>query len=330
MFKNEIKSYFIKSFLRKQLPISLDRKNNVSFMNIKPLFLDKVFCVLNFDDLSLIPDKSDFIGRGGGLYDFVTIKHLELLEHFPFLGITHFMVPQFIPADYYYLYNKIKYSITNQEHEKWISFYKSLKDKFNIEYSSHGLYHRQSENLLFSRHTEFAYLNYNQALRRINESIDLFREVGIFPIGFRPPGWDMNTDLSLMDAIFASGLKYACLSSYDGGLNAMNQRISFYHPTFVKGIVNFPDNINIDWSFEDIKMTIKKIVQLNGIISIKGHFSKHILPNSFSEVNYYKLVHVIEFIKAEYGHLIEFGTFKDVYEKLVESGQIQNKRSFKC
>lgn len=316
MLKEFVKACYIKGILRKQVPVSFDRKNITGFLQAPKLVTDKVYCVINFDDLSPLPEKSKYIGRGGGLEDFVTKKQQQLLEQFPFIGITHFMIPRFLPADAYY-FNKNRFSILNPVNKNWLDYYKTLASNYNIEFASHGVYHRQAENLLFARHTEFAYLDYKQSVKRLLESMAIFREAGFEPIGFRAPGWDMNTDLSLIDAVEAAGLKYAGLSSYDGGLNATRQRIDYYHPVKIKGIINFPDNINIDWPLEKIKETIRMIVNMNGIITIKGHFSKHILTNSLSEENYLKLVETVKHIREEYRHTVEFATFKNVYEKLV-------------
>ena len=316
MLKDTVKAVYIKGILRKQVPVSFDKANTETFLTAEPLTTDKVYCVINFDDLSPLPDDSKFIGRGGSKDDFVSVKQMELLRQFPFLGITHFMIPQFLPSDKYYIYNRHAYSIINPVNSAWLDYYKSLVADYNIEIASHGVYHRQAENPLFARHTEFAYLDYKESLDRLTYSIEIFRKAGFNPIGFRAPGWDMNTDLSLVDAISASGLKYAGLSSYDGGLNSIRQRVNFYHPVFIKGIINFPDNINLDWPLEKIKETVKKIVEMNGIIVVKGHFSKHILTNSLSEENYRKLVETIKYIQEQYELIVEFATFKDVYQKL--------------
>ena len=316
MLKDTVKAVYIKGILRKQVPVSFDKANTETFLTAEPLTTDKVYCVINFDDLSPLPDDSKFIGRGGSKDDFVSVKQMELLRQFPFLGITHFMIPQFLPSDKYYIYNRHAYSIINPVNSAWLDYYKSLVADYNIEIASHGVYHRQAENPLFARHTEFAYLDYKESLDRLTYSIEIFRKAGFNPIGFRAPGWDMNTDLSLVDAISASGLKYAGLSSYDGGLNSIRQRVNFYHPVFIKGIINFPDNINLDWPLEKIKETVKKIVEMNGIIVVKGHFSKHILTNSLSEENYRKLVETIKYIQEQYEQIVEFATFKDVYQKL--------------
>lgn len=330
MLKDRVKTLYIKHILRKQVPISFNQKNQVNFLDAEPLMTDKVYCVLNFDDLSPIPDDSKYIGRGGSLNDFINVKQEELLKAFPFIGITHFLIPNHLPADRYYLFKKDRYSIISNVNENWLVYYKKLATDFNIEFASHGVYHRQAENLLMARHTEFAYLDYEASLKRLQLSLDIFRQAGFKPIGFRAPGWDMNADLSLIDAIRDAGFNYAGLCSYDGGLNAVKQRISNYHPVMIKGIVNFPDNINIDWPMEKIRETVRKIVDMNGTIAIKGHFSKHTLTNSFSEINYQKLKELIKYIKDTYSSTVEFGTFKNAYENLnnryqLKPGEILNK-----
>lgn len=316
MLKDKVKDFYIRHVLHKQVPISFDKHNTASFLDAEPLTTGKVYCVINFDDLSPLPDQSKFIGRGGSKDDFVSVKQMELLKQFPFLGITHFMIPQFLPSDHYYLFNRQHFSIINPVNREWLDYYKSLMADYNIEIASHGVYHRQAGNPLFARHTEFAYLDYDESLERLKQSIGIFRQAGLHPIGFRAPGWDMNTDLSLLDAISAAGFRYAGLSSYDGGLNAVKHRVNHFHPVFIKGIINFPDNINIDWPLERIKETIDKIISQFGIIVIKGHFSKHILTNSLSEANYLKLVETVRYIRKEYSETVEFATFADVYNKL--------------
>ncbi len=317
MLKSYLKACYIKGILRKQIPISFDEKNKTDFLNNKKLITDKVYCVINFDDLSPVPDHSKYIGRGGDATDFVSLKQMELLKLFPFIGITHFMIPQFLPADKYY-FNRNKYSIANPQNLAWLEYNKELARQFNIEFAAHGLYHRQAENFIFARHTEFAYLNYAESKNRLTQSLALFQQAGINPIGFRAPGWDMNADLSLMDAVADTGFKYAGFSSYDGGLNSVMQRIDNFHPVRLDGVINFPDNINIDWSLEKIKNVIKNIIEKNGIIVIKGHFSKHILTNSLTEENANKLIETIKYIRSEYSQDVAFGTFKDVYEKIEE------------
>ncbi|MBS1734906.1 MAG: DUF2334 domain-containing protein [Bacteroidetes bacterium] len=323
MLKDRVKTLFIRHILRKQVPISFSHTNQVSFLDAEPLITDKVYCVLNFDDLSPVPDDSKYIGRGGALTDFINIKQEELLKAFPFLGITHFLIPNHLPADRFYLFQKDKYAIANKANENWLSYYKKLSAEYNIEFASHGVYHRQTENLLMARHTEFAYLSYEASLKRLQYSLQLFQQAGIKPIGFRAPGWDMNADLSLIDAIRDAGFNYAGLCSYDGGLNSVKQRISNYHPVMIKGIVNFPDNINIDWPMETIDQTVRKIVDMNGVIAIKGHFSKHTLTNSFSETNYQKLKELVKKIKDTYGSSVVFGTFRDVYNNLEGKYQLK-------
>ena len=316
MLKDKVKGFYIRHVLHKQVPISFDKHNTASFLDAEPLTTGKVYCVINFDDLSPLPDQSKFIGRGGSKDDFVSVKQMELLKQFPFLGITHFMIPQFLPSDHYYLFNRQHFSIINPVNREWLDYYKSLMADYNIEIASHGVYHRQAGNPLFARHTEFAYLDYDESLERLKQSIGIFRQAGLHPIGFRAPGWDMNADLSLLDAISAAGFRYAGLSSYDGGLNAVKHRVNHFHPVFIKGIINFPDNINIDWPLERIKETIDKIISQFGIIVIKGHFSKHILTNSLSEANYLKLVETVRYIRKEYSETVEFATFADVCNKL--------------
>lgn len=317
--KKAIKINYLKLF-NYNIPNSLQEENS----NIKSelIQLNKVYCVLNFDDLSPLPDKSNHIGRGGDINDEISIKFLKLLNLFPNLGVTHFVVPNFHPSDNFYLFNK--YSILNKSNTLWLEYYLDLKRKFNIEFACHGLHHRQYNNFLFSRNTEFAYTDYNSSLKLLKSSIELFVKAGLNPIGFRPPGWDINSDFSIIESIKDAGLKYGALNSYDGGLNANINRVSNTHPVLINDLVNFPDNINIDWPIELIKSEIKKLIDFGGIISIKCHFSKAYLTNSFSDVNYNKLISVLNHIINEYKSDVEFATFKNIYFEILKLNKMKN------
>ena len=313
-FKTKTKKVYLK-LLNYNVPISL-QEEKIEIIKQNIIQLNKTYCVLNFDDLSPIPDNSSFIGRGGDINDDVSVKFKNLLQLFPNIGVTHFMVPNFQPSDWNVIYNKNKYSIQNTSNCKWLYYYLELSKQYNIEFACHGLHHRQYNNFLFARNTEFAYLNYSKALSLLKSSIEVFEQVGIKPIGFRPPGWDINSDLSIIDAIDAAGLKYSALNSYDGGLNSNTSRVSNTHPVKIKNIINFPDNINIDWSIEKIYIEIKNIINLGGIVSIKCHYSKDTLTNALTDENYAKLIVLLKHINKEYAADVQFASFKDVYYEI--------------
>ena len=307
--KNKLKVKYLKLF-KYDIPISLEYEN-YKLLRSEEIKLNRVFCILNFDDLSPLADNSGYVGRGGNINDEISKRFKTLLCLFPELGVTHFMVPDFHPVDKNYFSKS--FSILKESNLEWLDYYLDLQKKFNIEYACHGMHHRQYDNYLFARNTEFAYTKYDSSLKLLKTSIEIFEKAGIKPIGFRPPGWDINSDFSIIDSIKAAGLKYGALNSYDGGLNANITRVSNTNPIEINGLINFPDNINIDWSIDVIKSEIRKLVDLGGIISIKCHFSNEKLTNSFCEENYNKLVYVLNHIKSEYSSDVTFGTFKDVY-----------------
>lgn len=313
--KQKIKKIYLRSIL-KAIPISLTTKN-VLFDQEK-IKLDKCFCVINFDDLSPVPDGNDIIGRGGSINDEVTIRFEKLMNMFPELGVTHFVIPNHIINDRQGILDKGKFAVNDERNQTWTRYFLDLKKKYNIEFACHGLSHRQFNNFLFARHTEFAYLTLHESIKRLEIAKKKFTDIGIETIGFRPPGWDINSDLSIVEALKLTNFKYAALSSYDGGLNSNTLRIEHFHPTKINGIINFPDNINLDWPIEKMIETIEQIIKEGGLISIKGHFTNDTLTNSFSETNFEKLIHVLSYLKSDHNDDFEFGTFKDVYNSIIK------------
>jgi hypothetical protein len=183
---------------------------------------------------------------------------------------------------------------------------------YNIEYAQHGCYHCQSENVFFARHTEFAYKNEIESVRTLKKGLEILRQAGMSVHGFRQPGWDINCDFSICRAVKSIGLSYIAGSSLDAGFNDGRERVSNYFPVMINGIINFPQNVEIDWSFESMKMEVDKIVDLGGLISIKGHFVNGSMPNSFCKENIYKLRKLLDYLIQHYGTRIRYATLKEI------------------
>jgi peptidoglycan/xylan/chitin deacetylase (PgdA/CDA1 family) len=210
-------------------------------------------CNLNLDDLC--PEYYDERGLdfGGNVEKGLSVEIKRLLEDYPHVAVTFFVVPNSMDYHHFLLpfqHCKDKYDISSPSHVIWLEYYRSLAKTYNIEYAMHGCYHRQSENLFFSRHTEFAFKRRNETLQTIIEGKKIFKKAGLEAFGFRQPGWDINSDMSLCDVLKETNFEYIAGSSFDAGLNAVRERVSNYYPTRVNGLVNFPQNVLLDWCIE--------------------------------------------------------------------------------
>lgn len=312
---------FIKRSLLKitgcPLPLSFGSSDDVLCAPVKVLTPDifqhsKVFCNLNFDDQC--PVHCDSQGRdfGGNPSDGLAVRFKEFLQACPYVAVTSFVIPHFLGNRRGNVESKISHN-TNRE---WLVFYNCLAEQYNIEYALHGCYHHQKENRFFSRHTEFAFKNQAAATSAINQGLSLFADAGWHAYGFRQPGWDINGDLSICSALKRCGLKYISGSSLDAGFNSGGvERVSNYYPTVVNGIINFPQNIELDWELDRICSEIDRLYDLQALISIKGHFADKNVCNCLSQKNLEKLTKVASYINKKYKDSVEFITFADLAKK---------------
>jgi len=318
--KKIIKQIFLKTVLRKNLPISLVSDNYELPVKIEPVkdfagLGGRIPCNLNFDDLC--PKYMDEYGLdfGGRIDEGLTVEFENLLRDYPHIAVTHFVIPCCMIQKErlrFLRYENDRYDISSPLHSKWLTHYKSLAETYNIEYALHGCYHRQFENVLFGRHAEFAFKTEEESREAIKKGLKVFKRAGLESCGFRQPAWDINSDLSLCRALKSCGLFYIAGSSSDGGFNTGTMRVSNYHPTLIDGLVNFPQNILLDWDFDYIQKEITRIIRVKGMISIKGHFVDRGMMNSCSKENLVKLRLILDYLTQTYGDLIQYMTLRDI------------------
>lgn len=273
----------------------------------------KCFCNINFDDQC--PVSSDHLGRdfGGNFKDGLAVEFKKFLEECPYAAVTSFVIP-------HYLGNKKgneKNKLSHQSNQDWLAFYNDLSEKFNVEYALHGCYHHQKENPFFAPHTEFAFKNENEAHVAVCRGMQIFDECGWQVSGFRQPGWDINSDISVCRVLNKLGLTYIAGSSLDAGFNSGGiERVSNYYPTVINGLINFPQNIELDWNFEKIKREIDRLYKLRALISIKGHFVNKGVCNCLDGENLKKLAGVVKYINSSYADRINFITFTELAKRI--------------
>jgi peptidoglycan/xylan/chitin deacetylase (PgdA/CDA1 family) len=325
--KRFIKKEIITHLLRRQFPISLVNKNYtfplecVVIENIARLD-GKIPCNINFDDLCPIYHDETGLDFGGSIQKGLSVEIRKLLEDYPKIAMTFFVIPNariYSKSILSQRVHKDRYDISHPCYVDWLNYYKSLSDTYNIEYAMHGHTHWQSENPFFSRHTEFAFKNEKECSQAIVAGRNIFQKAGLDAAGFRQPGWDVNSEFSLCRVLKECGYRYIAGSSNDAGFNAGMQRVSNYFPSTVGGILNFPQNVLLDWSIRKIREEIDKIIGMKGLISIKGHFVDRGMPNSCSKGNLSKLRAILDYLLEKYDDSVEYMTLsrlaKDIRER---------------
>jgi hypothetical protein len=327
-----VKRFIVSKILRRNLPISLVITDDDISLKIEELPYysgkekeRKIFCNINFDDLC--PKYFDAFGLdfGGRPGEGVALAFESLLRDYPFIGITHFLIPlcQIEKSLFLNTCSRDRYDVSSPAHHGWINFYKDLAVTYNIEYAQHGYCHRQYENIFFARHTEFAYKDEDESFQAIKVGLEILNRAGIEVCGFRQPGWDISSDLSICRVLQSLRFVYIAGSSSDAGFNAVDQRVSNYFPALINGIVNFPQNVLLDWDLLRMKDEIDKIVEMNGFISIKGHFVNEGMPNSFNTENISKLRAALHYLMKQYSKQISFVTLKDAALTLKQQRSFQ-------
>jgi len=322
--KSALKRAVTKFILQRNLPVSLTPPHytlpaDTETINDIASKLGYVPCNVNFDDLCTQHGGKLGLDFGGNIEEGLSLQFSSLLCDYPNVAFTIFMIPAG-PAilDNLWGYIKLKkyHDISSPGNCKWLQYYRNLAEKFRIEYAMHGCYHYQYENPLFSRHTEFAFKNEHQCRRTIRSALDIFSRARLKVYGFRPPGWDLNGDMSLIKVLNELNFAYVAASSIDAGLNAGCPRVSDDYPTLIAGLINFPQNICLDWSLQYITKRIDRLVQINAMISIKAHFADKLLDNSLTTANLDKLRSIFDYLQAEYPETIKFCTLKELSEAL--------------
>lgn len=307
------------------LPISLKNEYHLSyeyyslesFCRQSP----KVFCNINLDDQSPVFKQFADQDYGGKVQHGIANKFEHFLKHNHEVAITSFVIPNFRGNTQKF---KDKFLLTNPEYSEWILYYSNLAKKYNLEYAIHGYFHLQKENTFFQSHTEFAFKNHKQTLVSISKAVDVFDKIGWPITGFRQPGWDLSTSINLPQIANTLNLKYIAANSYDAGYNSGGkERISNYYPTLISGVINFPQNIELDWPIDKIFQKIDFLVDIKALISIKAHFVDRDVCNCLNEENFIKLNKIADYIRSNFIDKIKFATLNTIADLIKH--QIESK-----
>lgn len=321
---SRVKRLFVTRILRRTPPLSLCEQDiPIRFRPVTNSCFskDRVWCNMNIDDLC--PKNYDAYGLdfGGNIHDGLVVAFRKLLEEFPHVAVTFFVIPNASLRRHSWSGRRAKddYDISLPNHAEWMAYYKELAQRFNIEYALHGCHHWQDENPLFGRYTEFAFKRESETRRAVIEGIRIFRRADWEACGFRPPGWDINSDLSLCNVLHEMGFTYLAGSTKDAGLNARRHRVDDYGPTWVGSLINFPQNITVDEDWNEIQKRIGRIVAQKGILSIKAHFVDREMPNCLSVRGLDVLRRIFDYLKTTYDTAVEYLTFREMADRIRKS-----------
>ena len=181
----------------------------------------------------------------------------------------------FIPSNYHGKYPLSK-------HKDWVEFW---LNKDWVELSAHGHFH-QCERTDIGE-CEFFELDYNTAIKRIDESIREWSSCGYIPMGFRMPGWLCNQESGR-----AIGEKYSYVAIH----SHLNDNIKF-GTTTLKGEdgIHKTDSINI-WGDKNFMF--------------QSHIAGITNDNNWNKNNYENFRNILLFLKDNYD--LSFKLLKDL------------------
>jgi hypothetical protein len=286
--KSAVKRCYVRCVLRRPLPIGLaPARESIPGARTLPLPHSAdgaTICLLSMDDLCPVPASECGVDRGGEPGRGVSRSIEDLLESYPCLRLTLFVVPDLRSGR-----PDEDNAVDAARNADWARYYRAWTARFGVEFAQHGLHHRQTRNRWFLRHAEFAFDRRDEARQALLDGAQRMEQAGFAVEGFRPPGWEIASDLSLLAELRAAGYAYVAASSLDGGLNAGVQRVSHYFPTSVNGLLNLPQNIGLDEPLEQMIEQALRARRRRGLISIKAHVADRGVANALTSRNLEKL-----------------------------------------
>lgn len=261
---------------------------------------------LQFDDFCTRTDEKKDLG--GIPNKGVNKIFFNNLKKFPFVKTTLFTIPDLIEPNICE-----NYSITNHAHKKWLNWVKSKKFA-KIEIADHGLNHYQNDVSQIYPAGEFIAKNLKNSYETLLKAKDSFFKAGIKVKGTRPPMYELGRKFEFIESSKKAGFSYVAASTPIYGLNLFKKRVSNIYPEFYGGILNLPSNISIHQKLSEVKKDIDKIIEMNGLITLRGHYilGTSELANGINEETLKNMSEIITYISKNYAGKIWFATLEEI------------------
>lgn len=255
---------------------------------------------LQFDDFCAKEELGGLPNKG------VNELFFNAIKRFPFVKTTMFTIPDPKFDD-----DSRDYSInTNKQWLRWIRSRKFSK----IEIANHGLNHLQHDLKDVYPAGEFLAKDLSNATQTLLKANGLFKKSGINTSGTRPPAYELGKNLEFIEAAKLAGFGYVAASTPLYGLNLFKKRVSNIYPEFYDGILNLPANISIHQSLAEAKPIIDRIMQMNGLITLRGHYvlGTDRLSNGIDQNTMKNMTDIIDYIITNYKGRIWFATLDEI------------------
>jgi peptidoglycan/xylan/chitin deacetylase (PgdA/CDA1 family) len=229
-------------------------------------------------------------GDGSGFPGGILAAIIALRQNHPQLTITLFTVPDcreknpfptrrwlsHIPVLNRYFYLSPIWPDSTLSLEKHPEFCQRLGTLPGVEIAVHGLHHVSKGQPVFQ---EFRQLSLKECMRRLERAEGIFERVKLSYVkGFAPPGWNISPPL--LRALQIRKYKFLAsardlqteitIGAVTNGSGMHN--LPLLYPTMLPGtdIIHIPANWSRTSSFE----RADRILELGGVLSIKGHAVK--------------------------------------------------------
>ena len=292
-------------------------KNEINFkLNpIKYVFL----CI---DDLCLYDGQNGTLDYGGDQEGYVKTQICSLLDRFPELAITFFLIPS--PT---FIGNGLKTGLIKHQKHYDISNFKIfntcfpwlLNFKDRVEFAVHGNHHNQTLIKQYHPYAEFLTLDNESAVKNVADALNKFSMAGYSPIGFKPPAWVLNRSDNFQIEEFVNGIQklgiqYVSLSTPMSGLNREKKIMSHVFPSKIGECINLPQNINLNWDDEYITRVLKEIIFLGGMVVPQIHSvaKSNDMNDGIGLETIRKIELIINTVK-EYDSQYQFATLRQIF-----------------
>jgi len=245
--------------------------------------------------------------------------------------MTLFTIPesQFVKKALFNEKYGTEFLITNPVHSAWLSWIRSKEFVKTVEIASHGLHHYQSDVPFCWPAEEFAYKDEQECISALKESKKIFAHASLKPEGIRTAAYSLGKNKSVIDAIKKEKFLYMALSSPTAGLNARTKTVSNCYPTFVKNVLNLPENIAI--KDLEAKNKIDYLIRMNGILAIKGHciLGTEWLASGLDDKNINNLYGIIDYLDKTYPKRVWFAKLEEIAKWWIATSSLKVWRSNK-